>query len=72
MTDASHIDPEYREQEAPRYWQLLPDADKAKYRNRLNDMKQKYVKDYDKFLKVRCEPTLSVRLVQLSFIIPGA
>ena len=72
MTDASHIDPEYREKEAPRYWQMLPDADKAKHRKRLNDMKQKYIKDYEKFLKVRCEPTLSIRLVQLSFIIPGA
>jgi len=66
MTDASHIDPEYREKEAPRYWQMLPDADKAKHRKRLNDMKQKYIKDYEKFLKVMCEPTLSIRLVQLS------
>lgn len=52
MTDASHIDPEYRESEAPRYWQMLPDADKAKHRKRLNDIKQKYIKDYEKFLKV--------------------
>lgn len=63
MTDASHIDPEYREKEAPRYWQMLPDADKAKHRKRLNDMKQKYIKDYEKFLKVRCGPTLSIRLL---------
>jgi hypothetical protein len=54
MTDASHIDPEYREKEAPRYWQMLPDADKAKHRRRLNDIKQKYIRDYEKFLKVRC------------------
>ena len=47
---------------------MLPDADKAK---RLNDMKQKYIND-DKFLKVSCETTLSIRLVQLSFIISGA
>lgn len=51
MTDASHIDPEYREKEAPRYWQMLPDADKAKHRRRLNDIKQKYIRDYEKFLK---------------------
>jgi len=63
MTDASHIDPEYREKEAPRYWQMLPDADKAKHRKRLNDMKQKYIKDYEKFLKVSCGPTLSIRLL---------
>jgi hypothetical protein len=55
MADASHIDPEYRQKEAPRYWQMLPDADKAKHRKRLNDIKQKYIKDYEKFLKVRCE-----------------
>jgi predicted glycoside hydrolase/deacetylase ChbG (UPF0249 family) len=58
MTDASHIDPKYREKEAPRYWQMLPDADKAKHRKRLNDIKQKYIKDYEKFLKVRCEPSV--------------
>ncbi|PNF25609.1 hypothetical protein B7P43_G03834 [Cryptotermes secundus] len=51
MTDASHIDPEYREKEAPRYWQMLPEADKAKHRRRLNDIKQKYIRDYEKFLK---------------------
>jgi hypothetical protein len=63
MTDASHIDPEYREKEAPRYWQMLPDADKAKHRRRLNDIKQKYIKDYEKFLKVRCVPALINRLL---------
>ncbi|XP_069678107.1 nucleolar transcription factor 1-A-like isoform X2 [Periplaneta americana] len=51
MTDASHIDPKNREKEAPRYWQMLPDADKAKHRKRLNDIKQKYIRDYEKFLK---------------------
>jgi hypothetical protein len=63
MTDASHIDSENREREAPRYWQMLPDADKVKHRKRLNDMKQKYIKDYEKFLKVSCEPTLIIVLL---------
>jgi hypothetical protein len=42
MRDASQIGPEYREKEAARYWQMLPDADKAKRRKLLNSTKQKY------------------------------
>ncbi|KAJ9586872.1 hypothetical protein L9F63_019554, partial [Diploptera punctata] len=51
LTEATHIDPEFREKEAPRYWQMLPDAEKAKHRKQLNEIKQKYIKDYEKFLK---------------------
>ncbi|XP_049858540.1 nucleolar transcription factor 1-A-like isoform X1 [Schistocerca gregaria] len=51
MADASHIPLENREKEAPRYWQMLPAADKEKHRKKLNDIKQKYIKDYEKFLK---------------------
>ena len=42
MRDASQFVPEYREKEAPRYRQMLPDSGKAKYRRRLNYVKQKY------------------------------
>ena len=42
MRDVSQFVPEYREKEARKYWQMLPDAGKARYRKGLNYMKQKY------------------------------
>lgn len=52
MADAKHVAEENRMKEAPRYWQMLPEADKVKYRKRLVDLKQKYIANYEKFLKV--------------------
>nr|WBR79115.1 nucleolar transcription factor 1 [Gryllodes sigillatus] len=40
----------YSEKEAPKLWQMLPDADKAKYRKKLSEIKTKYIQDYEKFL----------------------
>ncbi|PSN58061.1 hypothetical protein C0J52_02056 [Blattella germanica] len=67
MTDASHIAPELREKEAPRYWQMLPDADKAKHRKKLNDIKQKYIQDYEKFLKTVAvtQMTAATQVIQM-------
>ena len=37
--------------EAPRFWEMLPSSDKAKFQRKLKELKEKYIKDYKKFLK---------------------
>ncbi|KAJ1527096.1 hypothetical protein ONE63_008636 [Megalurothrips usitatus] len=39
------------ESEAPRFWEMLPQNDKAKFHRKLKELKEKYIKDYKKFLK---------------------
>lgn len=43
---------ETRLKEAPKYWEILPDSKKEFYRKKLADLKKKYIKDYEVFLKV--------------------
>nr|CAD7602160.1 unnamed protein product [Timema genevievae] len=40
-----------RESEARRSWQMLPDSEKIRYRKKLHEIKQRYIEDYEKFLK---------------------
>jgi hypothetical protein len=54
MNEAKHIPEENRMKEAPRYWQMLPESEKTKYRKKLVELKQKYIANYEKFLKVSC------------------
>ncbi|KAF4527969.1 hypothetical protein B566_EDAN014961 [Ephemera danica] len=51
MVEANHIPEANRMKEAPRYWQMLPDTEKTKYRKKLAELKQKYIANYEKFLK---------------------
>ncbi|KAG8234923.1 hypothetical protein J437_LFUL015331 [Ladona fulva] len=51
MSDATHIPPAMRMKEAPRYWEMLPETEKAKHRKKLGELKQKYIANYEKFLK---------------------
>ncbi|XP_071440708.1 nucleolar transcription factor 1-A-like [Hetaerina americana] len=51
MSDATHIPPATRMKEAPRYWEMLPESEKAKHRKKLGELKQKYIANYEKFLK---------------------
>ncbi|XP_034242598.1 nucleolar transcription factor 1-A-like [Thrips palmi] len=37
--------------EAPRFWDMLPANDKAKFQRKLSELKDKYIKEYKKFLK---------------------
>lgn len=41
-----------RMKEAPRYWEILAESKKEVYRKKLLDLKQKYIQDYEIFLKV--------------------
>ena len=50
--------------EAPRFWDMLPSSDKAKFQRKLKELKEKYIKDYKKFLKVS--------ELLIIFIIPSA
>lgn len=45
-------DTKLSEDEAPRYWDMLPPGDKSKFQKKLKELKEKYIKDYRKFLKV--------------------
>lgn len=37
--------------DAPRFWEMLPSSDKSKFQRKLKELKEKYIKDYKKFLK---------------------
>lgn len=43
---------ETRLKEAPKYWEILADNKKEFFRKKITDMKKKYIKDYEVFLKV--------------------
>lgn len=45
-------DTKLSEDDAPRYWDMLPQGDKLKFQKKLKELKEKYIKDYKKFLKV--------------------
>ncbi|KAE8744875.1 hypothetical protein FOCC_FOCC008516 [Frankliniella occidentalis] len=45
--------------EAPRFWEMLPSSDKAKFQRKLKELKEKYIKDYKKFLRSLDEDEVS-------------